>query len=60
MNPVDFLLYVRCYIATLFKDIPIGVENSRSVDYFGRLDKTLLTLLQIMTMEDWAVISREL
>jgi len=44
----------------LFKDIPVGVENGLSIDYFSRIDKTLLTLFQVMTMDGWAPLSREL
>jgi len=45
---------------TLFKDIPVGVENGLSIDYFSRLDRTLLSLFQIMTMAEWAPLTREL
>jgi len=44
----------------LFKDIPVGVDNDLSIDYFSRIDKTRLTLFQAMTMDDWALLSSEL
>jgi len=39
---------------TLFKDVPL------SGDYFSRLDKSFLTLFQLMTMASWSTITREL
>jgi len=58
---LSVVLYVSSVMFTnLFKDFPVGGENGLSGDYFSRLDKTLLTLFQLMTMEDWASISREL
>ncbi len=49
------IFYIFAIIFTLlFKDYPL------SDDYFTRLDTTMFTLFQIMTMADWAEISREL
>lgn len=45
---------------TLFKDVPVGCDGCLSEEFFSRLDKTILTLFQLMTMEDWATPSREL
>jgi len=65
ISAISGILMVFFYVfavmfTTLFKDIPVGVENGLSIDYFSRLDKTLLTLFQLMTMVNWASISREL
>ena len=53
--------YISAVVFTmLFQDVPVGGENGLSYGYFARLDKSLLSLFQIMTMEDWAKISRQL
>jgi voltage-gated sodium channel len=55
---VIFLFYIFAVLFTnFFQDIP---EEDLSQDYFGSLDKSLYTLFQIMTLDDWAVISQEL
>jgi hypothetical protein len=51
------IFYIFAIIFTqMFKDQPIGDYQ----DYFSRLDNTMFTLFQIMTMSDWASVSREL
>jgi hypothetical protein len=41
----------------LFKDL--YEEGHTDKDYFGRIDYTFFTLFQIMTLDDWADISRQ-
>jgi voltage-gated sodium channel len=54
---IIFLFYIFAVLFTnFFQDIP---EEDLSQDYFGSLDKSLYTLFQIMTLDDWAVISQE-
>lgn len=49
-----FFYVFAVMFTTLFKDVPL------SGDYFSRLDKSLLTLFQIMTMANWSSLTREL
>jgi voltage-gated sodium channel len=62
MLGIIFLVLVLFYIfavlfTNFFQDIP---EENLSQDYFGSLDKSTYTLFQIMTLDDWTVISQEL
>lgn len=62
MLGIIFLVLVLFYIfavlfTNFFQDIP---EENLSQDYFGSLDKATYTLFQIMTLDDWTVISQEL
>jgi voltage-gated sodium channel len=55
---VLFLFYIFAVMFTnFFQDIP---EEDLSQDYFGSLDKSTYTLFQIMTLDNWTVISEEL
>jgi voltage-gated sodium channel len=55
---VLFLFYIFAVLFTnFFQDIP---EEDLSQDYFGSLDKSTYTLFQIMTLDNWTVISEEL
>lgn len=54
-----FFYVFAVMFTTLFKDIPVG-DGGFSFDYFSRLDRSLLTLFQLMTMAEWASVSREI
>lgn len=62
MCAIGILLFLVSYIfavmfTQLFKDL---YENDQtSVDYFSRMDATFFTLFQIMTLDSWADIARE-
>jgi hypothetical protein len=45
-------------MTSLWKDL--YYDNETSQDYFSRLDATFFTLFQIMTLDNWAGISREI
>mmetsp|Transcript_28729 Transcript_28729/g.42597 ORF Transcript_28729/g.42597 Transcript_28729/m.42597 type:complete len:156 (-) Transcript_28729:115-582(-) len=52
------ILYVYGVIFTsLFKDL--YADGYLDEDYFSRLDYTLFTLFQIMLMDDWATITKQ-
>jgi len=58
MLAIGMLLFLVSYIfavmfTQLFKDLPL------SEDYFGRIDDTFFTLFQIMTLDAWSEIARE-
>jgi hypothetical protein len=67
MGAIVFLLLMVSYIfavmfTQLFKDIQEynGLSNDTShPDYYGRLDLTLFTLFQLMTLDGWSEIARE-
>jgi len=52
-----YVFAVMC--TTLFNGVPVG-DGGLSYDYFSTIFQSLLTLFQIMTMAEWASISREL
>ena len=59
---IVFLLSLVSYIfavmfTQLFKDL--YDDGLTSTDFFGRIDKTFFTLFQIMTLDNWADIARE-
>ena len=61
MFAICLLLTLVCFVFSvlfteLFKDL---YDDHLTVDYFGRLDETFFTLFQIMTMDDWATIARQ-
>lgn len=62
MCAIGILLFLVSYIfavmfTQLFKDM---YENGQTTeDYFSRMDGTFFTLFQIMTMDSWADIARE-
>jgi hypothetical protein len=59
---IVFLLFLVSYIfavmfTQLFKEL---YENKGTEeDYFGRIDKTFFTLFQIMTLDNWADVARQ-
>lgn len=58
MLAIGMLLFLVSYIfavmfTQLFKDLPL------TEDYFGRIDDTFFTLFQIMTLDAWSDIARE-
>ena len=62
MNAIGLLLALIFYIfgvmmTLLFKDL--YSEGQTEEDYFGHLGMTMFTLFQMMTMDDWAGISRQ-
>jgi hypothetical protein len=62
MFAIAILLQLVSYIyavmfTQLFKDL--YEEGDTLYDYFGRMDHTLFTLFQIMTLDEWAGITRE-
>ncbi|CAB9498404.1 dependent L-type calcium channel subunit alpha [Seminavis robusta] len=62
MCAIGILLFLVSYIfavmfTQLFKDL--YAEGATSEDYFGRMDGTFFTLFQIMTLDSWADIARE-
>lgn len=62
LSAISLLLGLIFYIfavmfTQLFKDLVVDVEVER--DYFSRLDHTLFTLFQIMTLDAWGDIARE-
>jgi hypothetical protein len=62
MLSIFFLLFLVSYIfavmfTQLFKDL--YEEGDTDQDYFGRMDNTFFTLFQIMTLDNWADISRQ-
>jgi len=62
MFAIGLLLFLVSYIfavmfTQLFKDM---YEDGQTIEnYFGRLDMTFFTLFQIMTLDNWADISRQ-
>jgi hypothetical protein len=62
MEAISLLLFLIVFIfailmTSLWKDL--YQDNETSQDYFSRLDATFFTLFQIMTLDNWAGISRE-
>ena len=62
MCAIGILLFLVSYIfavmfTQLFKDL--YEEGKTSEDYFSRMDATFFTLFQIMTLDSWADIARE-
>ena len=62
MFAIGLLLFLVSYIfavmfTQLFKDL--FEEGATTYNYFSRLDDTFLTLFQIMTLDNWADIARE-
>eukprot|EP00527_Entomoneis_sp_CCMP2396_P003746 CAMPEP_0198141178 /NCGR_PEP_ID=MMETSP1443-20131203/4217_1 /TAXON_ID=186043 /ORGANISM="Entomoneis sp., Strain CCMP2396" /LENGTH=401 /DNA_ID=CAMNT_0043803829 /DNA_START=68 /DNA_END=1273 /DNA_ORIENTATION=+ len=62
MFAIGLLLFLVSYIfavmfTQLFKDL--YEEGHTSYNYFSRLDDTFLTLFQIMTLDNWSEIARE-
>ena len=62
MFAIGILLLLVSYIfavmfTQLFKDM--YEDGYTTEDYFGRMDKTFLTLFQLMTLDNWANIARE-
>jgi methyl-accepting chemotaxis protein len=63
MFAIAVLLFLISYIfavmfTQLFKNLyETGVTGD--IDYFGRIDKTFFTLFQIMTLDAWSDIARE-
>jgi len=62
MFAIGLLLFLVSYIfavmfTQLFKDM--YQQDETTEDYFGRLDETFFTLFQIMTLDNWAEIARE-
>lgn len=62
MAAIGLLLMLIFYIfavmmTQLFKDL--YAEGKTDYDYFSRLDVTFFTLFQIMTLDDWAGIARQ-
>ena len=61
MLAIGLLLFLVSYIfavmfTQLFKDLyPVHISE----DYFGRIDDTFFTLFQIMTLDAWSDIARE-
>jgi len=54
----SLVLYIYSVLCTvLFGDYTYGDAN---VDYFGRLDYSLFTLFQFVTLEAWGEVSREI
>jgi len=53
---IFFIFAILC--TSLWKDLYHDGETEQ--DYFSRLDSTLFTLFQVMTMDEWAGITREL
>mmetsp|Transcript_33023 Transcript_33023/g.48453 ORF Transcript_33023/g.48453 Transcript_33023/m.48453 type:complete len:369 (+) Transcript_33023:265-1371(+) len=52
------IFYVYAVMLTLFfKDM--YEEGLTSYDYFSRLDKTFLTLFQLMTLDSWSTVTKE-
>jgi hypothetical protein len=63
MFAISLLLFLVTYIfgvmtTQLYKSA--YEDHVTSADYFGRLDSTFFTLFQIMTLDNWAEITREL
>ena len=62
MLAIGILLFLVSYIfavmfTQLFKNL--WEEGLTTADYFGRMDATFFTLFQIMTLDSWADIARE-
>ena len=62
MLAIGVLLFLVSYIfavmfTQLFKDL--YEEEGTDSDYFGSMDKTFFTLFQIMTLDAWAAIARQ-
>jgi uncharacterized membrane protein YphA (DoxX/SURF4 family) len=62
MFAIGLLLFLVSYIfavmfTQLFKDL--GERGLTDADYFGRIDDTFFTLFQIMTLDGWADIARQ-
>jgi hypothetical protein len=62
IGAIAMLLFLIFFIfailmTSLWKDLYYDDETSQ--DYFSRLDSTFFTLFQIMTLDNWAGISRE-
>ena len=55
------LMLVDYVFATMFTQLfkELYEEGHLSGDYFGRLDRTAFTLFQIMTLDGWSTIARE-
>lgn len=52
------VFYIFCVLyTTLYQDL--FDQGYLSEDYFGRLDKTFVTLFQIMTLDNWSEVARE-
>jgi len=65
MFAIGLLLFLVSYIfavmfTQLFKDVPVASPtNEYDYTYFGRLDQTFFTLFQIMTLDAWANVARD-
>mmetsp|Transcript_30880 Transcript_30880/g.67767 ORF Transcript_30880/g.67767 Transcript_30880/m.67767 type:complete len:454 (+) Transcript_30880:56-1417(+) len=62
MAAIGLLLFLVFYIfavmfTTLFKSL--WKDGLTEWDYFGRLDATFFTLFQIMTLDEWSAVARE-
>ena len=62
MAAIGLLLFLIFYIfavmfTSLFKNL--YREKKTFYDYFGRLDATFFTLFQIMTLDEWSAVARE-
>lgn len=62
MGAIGLLLLLISYIfavmlTQLFKDL--SLDGFTDFDYFGRLDKTFFTLFQLMTLDGWSSIARQ-
>ena len=62
MLAIGFLLFLVSYIfavmfTQLFKDL--YEDGQVEEDYFGQIDRTFFTLFQIMTLDAWASVARE-
>lgn len=63
MFAIFFLLLILFFVfAILFVDLfkHSYVKGVTSADYFGSLEAALFTLFQIMTLDNWAIICKEL
>lgn len=61
LNIVLLMIVVFWIFAVMFTDLfrDMYKNGQTSYDYFSRFDKSLLTLFQIMTLDGWADVARE-
>jgi len=61
LNIVLLMVVVFWIFAVMFTDLfrDLYEDGYTSYDYFSRFDKSLLTLFQIMTLDGWAEVARE-
>jgi len=61
LNIVLLMVVVFWIFAVMFTDLfrTLYEDGHTTYDYFGRFDKSLLTLFQIMTLDGWAEVARE-